>query len=56
MASFPSFSSPSVLQVGIGSAFLIGGAMGTTPEGIHSYFTLISLASVLLAVSVFLPS
>ena len=35
-------------QVGIGSAFLLGGALGTSAAGLNTYFGLIAVASVAL--------
>lgn len=41
-------------QVGIGSAFLVGGALGQSPAGLNTYFGVIALASLAVSVATFL--
>ena len=41
-------------QIGIATAFLVGGAMATTTSGLENYFGLISVASTLVTVGTFL--
>lgn len=38
-------------QVGIGSAFLLGGALGQSSEGLNTYFGVVTIASVVLSIA-----
>mmetsp|Transcript_19920 Transcript_19920/g.22584 ORF Transcript_19920/g.22584 Transcript_19920/m.22584 type:complete len:600 (-) Transcript_19920:72-1871(-) len=41
-------------QIGIATAFLVGGGMATSPEGLASYFSVITAASTVVAIGTFL--
>lgn len=41
-------------QIGIATAFLVGGAMATTVPGLHQYFALISVATTIITAGTFL--